>query len=198
VFDVPIADTTLKKKISSDIGKAPATPGDAGPQSPVAMELPSKGAPTDRGDRAAVTLDYNPQRRRLPTELGNYQLLHPIGRGGMGVVYKAYHPRLQRHYAIKLLPGLHLGDDTAIVRLQREMAAAGRVEHEHIVYSSDAGTQDGIDYLVMEYVEGVDLARLVAACDPLPIADVCEIIRGGAGLAHESCGWCIATSSPPT
>ncbi|HEX5104301.1 MAG TPA: serine/threonine-protein kinase, partial [Pirellulaceae bacterium] len=85
---------------------------------------------------------------------------------------------------------LHLGDDTAIVRLGREMAAAGRVEHEHIVYTSDAGTQDGIDYLVMELVEGVDLARLVAECGPLPIADACEIVRQAAlGLAHiESCG----------
>jgi serine/threonine protein kinase len=177
--------TTLKKRLSTEHGHASAAP-QSGNQSPAGVARQRLG---NSSDPTAATLAYTP-KRQLPKALGNYQLLRPIGRGGMGVVFKAYHPRLQRYYAIKLLQGLHLGDDTAIVRLQREMAAAGRVEHENIVYSSDAGSQDGIDYLVMEFVDGVDLGRLVATIGPLPIADACEITRQAAlGLAHvESCG----------
>ena len=176
--------TTLKKRIP--VERLQATGGSNAGEPPAEAGNQGTGGSTDP---TAATLAYTP-KQRIPKTLGNYQLLRPIGRGGMGVVYKAYHPRLQRYYAIKLLRGLHLGDDTAIVRLQREMAAAGRVEHENIVYSSDAGTQDGVDYLVMEFVEGLDLSRLVAACDALSIADACEIIRQAAlGLAHiEACG----------
>jgi serine/threonine protein kinase len=182
--------TTLTKKLSTEGHKPRAASPANEDRSTQAMPTEAEEPRVASEEPPAVTLAFSPKRQRIPSELGNYQLLRPIGRGGMGVVYKAYNPRLQRYYAIKLLPALHLGDDTAIVRLGREMAAAGRVEHENIVYSSDAGTQDGIDYLVMEFVEGVDLSRLVAACDPLPVTEACEIMRQAAlGLAHiEACG----------
>jgi serine/threonine protein kinase len=182
--------TAFRKRLSSEgHGRAdvPTTARGRSDVTPGAV-----GATTDAGpsDPAAPTLAYAPKRRAIPEQIGQYQLLGPIGRGGMGVVYKGYHPRLQRYVAIKLLHGLHLADNTAVIRLQREQAAAGRVEHENIIYAFDAGEQDGVDFLVMEFVEGVDLARLVAASGTLTVADACEIARQAAlGLAHiEACG----------
>lgn len=182
--------TTLRKKLSSAGGNEPgaaativSVPGDAPRED-------GKAPPLHHREPTAATVAYVPKRKPFPKQLGPYQVLEPIGRGGMGLVFKGFHPRLRRHVAIKLLPGLHLADNTAIVRLQREQAAAGRVEHENIVYAFDAGEQDGVDYLVMEFVEGIDLGRLLAATGPLPVADACEIVRQAAlGLAHiESCG----------
>jgi serine/threonine protein kinase len=182
--------TVLRKRLSSE--------GHGRAESPTTTVRQTEVTPGDElrenqaGGRkqAAPTLAYVPKRRSVPDKIGQYEVLGPLGRGGMGVVYKGYHPRLQRHVAIKLLHGLHLADNTAIIRLQREQAAAGRVEHENIVYAFDAGEQDGVDYLVMEYVEGVDLARLITVCGTLPVADACEIIRQAAlGLGHiEACG----------
>ena len=127
---------------------------------------------------------------RVPERIGQYKLLKLIGRGGMGLVYLAQHVKLGRTVAIKLLPGLHLSDKSAIVRLQREIAAAGRVQHPNIVFATDANEEDGIDYLVMEYIDGVDIGRLVAVLGPLPCPAACEIIRQAAlGLAHiHACG----------
>lgn len=163
--------TTLKKRLSGESNQHP--PGNAPP-----IALP--------GSEPTVARTVKPTRKlNYPKTLGQYELLHPIGRGGMGMVFKALHPRLNRHVAIKLLPGLHLSEQTAIVRLQRETTAAGKVEHDNVVYAFDAGEQEGVDYLVMEYVEGVDLSRLVAVCGPVPIADACELARQVAlGLAH--------------
>jgi serine/threonine protein kinase len=141
------------------------------------------------GSDAPTTLLPQPPPR-LPQRIGQYQLLKQIGRGGMGLVFLAQHVRLGRQVALKLLPGLHQSDKSAIVRLQREIAAAGRLQHPNIVFATDANEEDGIDYLVMEHIQGIDLSRLVAAAGPLPCPDACEIIRQAAlGLAHiHSCG----------
>jgi serine/threonine protein kinase len=171
--------TTLKQKLSDRPpadGKAEAVrdaPGD--------MALSFSDSPT--------TL-VHPIRPRTPRRLGEYELLEPIGRGGMGIVYRARHVRLQRIVAVKVLPNLQLADDSAIIRMQRESAAAGRVRHPNIVFATDAGESGGIHYLVMEHVEGTDLSKLVAALGPLPVADACEIVRQAAlGLAHiAACG----------
>ncbi len=127
---------------------------------------------------------------RTAQRLNEYELLEPIGRGGMGVVYRARHVRLQRIVAVKVLPRMAVTDESAVVRMQRETAAAGRVEHPNIVYATDAGECDGVHYLVMEFVPGVDLSKLVAAAGPLLVADACEIVRQAAlGLGHiAECG----------
>ncbi len=117
--------------------------------------------------------------------VGEYQLLEPLGAGGMGTVYKARHVGLGSLYAVKLLHPRRSADRQAIERFQREMVALGQLDHPHIVRAIDAGEEGGIHYLVMEYVEGVDLSRLAAQHGVLPVPEACELIRQAAlGLAY--------------
>ena len=118
-------------------------------------------------------------------QIGAYQLIQPLGRGGMGLVMLARHVNLHKQVAIKLLPSL-IGDRPELVqRFQREMRAAGPLNHPAIVNSTDAGVEQGTHYLVMEYIDGLDLSRLARLMGPLPIADACELIRQAAlGLSY--------------
>jgi eukaryotic-like serine/threonine-protein kinase len=105
------------------------------------------------------------------TRLGPYEILSPIGAGGMGEVYRAKDTRLDRTVAIKVLPS-HLSDNAEIrQRFEREARAISSLNHPHICALYDIGHQDGIDYLVMEYVDGESLAdRLLKG--PLPTDQV--------------------------
>jgi len=113
-------------------------------------------------------------------QLGEYQLLEKLGEGGMGAVYKAMHTKLGRLVALKLLPADRLRDEQAIARFEREMKAVGAVDHPNIVRAMDAREVEGTRFLVMEYVEGVNLNVLGRECHPLPVADACEIVRQAA------------------
>ena len=126
----------------------------------------------------------------LPSSLGAYEILGLLGRGGMGTVYHARHRYLQREVALKVLPAGRLGDPGAVTRFLREMQAAGALSHPNIVQASDAGEADGVHYLVMEYVPGTDLERLVSQGGPLAVADAAEVARQAAeGLEHvRRCG----------
>jgi WD40 repeat protein/serine/threonine protein kinase/Leucine-rich repeat (LRR) protein len=115
----------------------------------------------------------------------DYELLAKLGEGGMGAVYKALHTQLQKVVALKVLPVERMNDSQAVERFRREMQAVGRLAHPNIVGAHDAGEHEGTHYLVMEYVEGVDLSELVRRIGPLPVADACELIRQAAiGLQH--------------
>lgn len=118
----------------------------------------------------------------------DYELLEKLGSGGMGTVYRAVHSRLQRVVALKILPSRRLRNRAAVERFEREMQAIGRLDHPTIVRATDAGEYDGTHFLAMDYVDGVDLSRVVRLNGPLRTADACEIIRQAAhGLqyAHE-------------
>ena len=118
-------------------------------------------------------------------QIGVYRLLVKLGEGGMGAVYKAVHTKLNKQVAIKILPSQRMEDRNALERFEREMQAVGRLEHPNIVRATDAGEANGIHFLVMEYVEGVDLSTLISRFGPLPIAEACELIRQAAkGLQH--------------
>ncbi len=117
--------------------------------------------------------------------LREYQLLEKLGQGGMGAVYKARHAKLGKIVAIKVLPQDRMQSPDAVARFEREMRAVGSLSHPNIVGASDAGEFEGKHYLVMEYVEGTDLADLVKAQGPLAPTDACELIRQAAlGLQH--------------
>src|SRR5436309_15199656 len=100
--------------------------------------------------------------------LGPYEILSAIGAGGMGEVYKARDTRLDRIVAIKVLPA-HLADKSELrERFEREARTIANLKHPHICTLYDVGHQDGINYLVMEYLEGESLSiRLLKG--PLPL-----------------------------
>ncbi len=92
------------------------------------------------------------------TRLGPYEILAPVGAGGMGEVYRARDTRLDRTVAIKVLPS-HLSSNNELrQRFEREARAISNLEHPYICTLHDVGHQDGVDYLVMEFIEGETLA----------------------------------------
>lgn len=117
--------------------------------------------------------------------IGPYEILGKLGEGGMGAVYRVRHEKLGKIFALKLLPTGYLRDPERMQRFEREIKAAGRLEHRHIVRATDAGDHRGSPYLAMELVEGTDLSRLVRRSGPLRPVDACEIVRQAAlALEH--------------
>src|SRR6266480_3768628 len=105
------------------------------------------------------------------TKLGPYEIVAPLGSGGMGEVYRARDTRLGRIVAVKILPS-HLSDNSTLrQRFEQEAKAISSLNHPHICILHDVGHQDGTDFLVMEYLEGETLAKLLEK-GPLPLAQV--------------------------
>jgi serine/threonine protein kinase len=115
-----------------------------------------------------------------PDRIRDYRLLARLGEGGMGTVYKAQHTKLDTTVAVKVVRKERLTDAATVDRFEREMKAVGKIRHLNIVQALDAGEEDGRHYLVMEFVDGVDLETLVRRRGPLPIAEACEIVRQAA------------------
>jgi serine/threonine protein kinase len=117
--------------------------------------------------------------------LGSYVLQQRLGEGGMGAVFKARNWKLGRVVALKLIRQECLSDTETVQRFRREIRVAAALCHPNIVQAQDADEVGGRHFLVMEYVEGIDLARLVKARGPLPVAEACEYVRQAAlGLQH--------------
>lgn len=112
--------------------------------------------------------------------VGNYQLLEPIAFGGMGRVYRAIHVDLKRIVALKLIAPHKEDNPAAVDRFRREMRALGRFNHPHVVRATDAGEDSGRFYLVMELIDGLDLATLTARLGKIPVPDAAELIRQAA------------------
>ncbi len=114
------------------------------------------------------------------TKLGPYEIQSPLGAGGMGEVYRARDTRLDRTVAIKVLPS-HLSANSELrQRFDREAKAISALQHPNICTLHDVGSQDGIDFLVMEYLEGQTLAdRLVKGALPLD-----QVLKIGAEIAE--------------
>ncbi|HVI08378.1 MAG TPA: protein kinase [Candidatus Binatia bacterium] len=113
------------------------------------------------------------------TNLGPYSILSQLGKGGMGEVYRARDTRLDRIVAIKVLATEISGTRSSRLRLEREARALSSLSHPHVCSIFDVGSQDGMDYLVMEYLEGVTLANRLAR-GPLPLP---EVLHYGAQIA---------------
>src|ERR1700694_3256510 len=105
------------------------------------------------------------------TILGPYEILAPLGAGGMGEVYRARDTRLDRTVAIKILPAHLSSDPLSKQRFEREAKTISSLNHPHICVLYDVGSQDGVDYLVMECVEGETLAKRLEK-GPLPLEQV--------------------------
>ena len=150
----------------------------------LALELSAGGGA--EATVASVVHGNGAASESLPVEsIREYKLLAKLGEGGMGAVYKALHTRLDKVVALKVLPAERMRDAGAVARFEREMKAVGKLDHPNIVRAMDAGEEDGMHFLVMEYVEGLDLSQLAKNTGPLPVADACELVRQAAlGLAE--------------
>lgn len=116
---------------------------------------------------------------------GEYVVLAAIGAGGMGQVFKAEHRRMKRAVALKILPPAAVKSPEAVKRFQQEVQAAARLEHPNIVTAHDAGEGHGVHFLVMQYVDGRDLASLIAERGPLPVSKAVNyILQAARGLAY--------------
>src|SRR5262245_43809327 len=114
------------------------------------------------------------------TTLGVYKIVAPLGAGGMGEVYRAHDPRLQRDIALKVLPDSLIADDTARTRLIREARSAAALSHPNICHIYEVGEADGHVYIAMELVDGQALSARIGG-KPLPAESV---IRYGAQIAE--------------
>jgi predicted Ser/Thr protein kinase len=118
------------------------------------------------------------------TRLGPYEILAPLGAGGMGEVYRARDPKLGREIAIKVLSGATASDPDRRQRFELEARAASALNHPNILTVHDVGEADGTVYIAMELVEGKTLRELVASGEPLPTKKVLDIAAQTAeGLA---------------
>jgi eukaryotic-like serine/threonine-protein kinase len=96
--------------------------------------------------------------------LGHYRILEQIGAGGMGVVYCARDEQLDRDVALKILPAGALADDAARKRFRNEALALAKLSHPNVGVVHEFGTESGVDYLVMEYIDGATLAEKLSGC----------------------------------
>src|SRR6202022_3531915 len=113
------------------------------------------------------------------TKLGPYEIQSALGAGGMGEVYRARDTRLDRTIAIKILPAQFSSDPVRKQRFEREAKAISSLNHPHICVLHDVGHQDGINYLVMECVEGETLAKRLEK-GSLPVE---QVLKYGAQVA---------------
>src|SRR5262252_7863633 len=113
------------------------------------------------------------------TKLGPYEILAPIGAGGMGEVYKARDARLDRTVAIKVLPERLSQSGEVRQRFEREAKTISQLSHPHICAVYDVGNEGGVEYLVMEYLEGETLFDRLAR-GPLPLE---QTLRYGIEIA---------------
>src|SRR5882762_9133995 len=118
------------------------------------------------------------------TKLGPYEIQSPLGAGGMGEVYRARDTRLEREVAVKVLPTNLSSDPSLRQRLEREAKAVSKLSHPHICTLHDIGHQDGVDFLVMELVEGETLEHRLTKGPLLPEQTIRFAAQIADALAH--------------
>src|SRR6266487_855925 len=121
------------------------------------------------------------------TRLGPYEIVTPLGAGGMGEVYRARDTRLGRDVAVKVLPSSFSADADRLRRFEQEACAAGALNHPNILIVHDIGTHDGSPYVVSELLEGETLRQRISGAT-LPqrkVIDYALQIAHGLAAAHE-------------
>ncbi|MGE0639474.1 MAG: protein kinase [Thermoanaerobaculia bacterium] len=124
----------------------------------------------------------------IPKQIGPYEILGPLGKGGMGTVYKAMQPSLNRIVAIKVLPGDFAAEPERVARFHREAQTVAMLSHPNIVQIIDKGEDQGILYFAMEYVEGTSL-DVVLRQRRLSLQETLQVIKQtsrGLGAAHRA------------
>ena len=142
---------------------------------------------------AAHEHDEHPETQSLSTaetlsggsKVGPYEILAPLGAGGMGIVYRARDLRLDRHVAIKFLPAHFLIDQAARTRFRKEALALAKVNHPNIASVYDIGEANGADYLVMEYIPGQSMAQKLKS-GALPVGEAISLASQVAAALEEA------------
>ena len=151
-----------------------------------------QGPDADTGDAPLSSVPAaDSETPAVPPELVDhprYEILKVIGKGGMGVVFKAEHRMMQRPVALKVINQRYTANKEAIDRFHQEVRTAARLSHPNIVAAFDAEQAGNLHYLVMEFVEGKNLAQWVQQRGPLSVVQACNAIRqvcAGLQCAHE-------------
>lgn len=124
----------------------------------------------------------------IPTKIGRYDIIELVGRGGMGVLYRARDSNLERDVALKMMLVDFSVDSAARGRFEREARAVARLQHRNIVTIHELGEADGTPYIVMEFLSGKDLDGLMGPESPLTLMqklDIAVQLCDGLGYAHE-------------
>jgi serine/threonine-protein kinase len=139
----------------------------------------------DRGLLTAWQLEQLRKGRHKGFVLGKYKLLRLLGAGGMSSVYLAEHTTLHNKVAIKVLPVKRVEQTSYLARFEREAQASARLSHPHIARAYDLDTSGTIHFIVMEYIDGIDLHARVKQDGPLSVRDAADCLRQAAlGLQH--------------
>jgi serine/threonine-protein kinase len=164
---------------------APAPSGDASPLARLLADLaaaPLLGAPT-----VPEAAPQTPGVLAVPDRLGPYEIVAPLGAGGMGEVYRARDSRLEREVAVKVLPQRFSDDPRRLARFEREAKAVAALSHPNILAIHDYGRHGALTYAVMELLEGETLGSRLAR-GPLPWRQAVEVgaaVADGLAAAHE-------------
>jgi len=124
----------------------------------------------------------------IPSQIGRYDILELVGRGGMGVLYRARDPILERDVALKMMHVDFHEDANARERFQREAKAVARLQHRNVVTIHELGEVDGTPYIVMEFLGGRDLEKVLKAHEPMTVSQKLDIaiqLCDGLAYAHD-------------
>ncbi len=166
----PPDDRTLRPDVTVDYRGPAETSATPGATLAAASSDSFKSGASDSGAEAQVD-----PRPRTPKRIASYEILAEIGRGGMGVVYKAQDPRLKRAVALKvILAGGHAGE-VELARFQIEAEAVARLSHHHFVQIYEVGSDEGLPFLALEYCGGGSLEDRVVR-SPLAPHDAAELV----------------------
>jgi eukaryotic-like serine/threonine-protein kinase len=163
-----------------------------------AAQMPASHVALVRGLLDAVQIDIVETLLHPSEIVPGFEILEWIGRGGMGVVYRARQKSLDRVVAIKTIPANQMHDSNAIARFQQEALAVARLRHPNIVAAHDFGRHAGRLYFVMEWIDGIDLQHQVESRGPFPEVHAWKLLRQAAlGLSHAAAAGIIHRDVKP-
>ena len=179
--DLPTPDAKSPSAAVTDSPSSPIVPSSAETDARTFVQKTQ----SESGSEGSQTSVAKSAEVQVGSKLGPYFLVRKLGQGGMGAVYEAQHTKLDKTFALKVLPPGFASNAEALSRFEREMKAVGKLDHPNIIRATNADEWNGTHYLVMEYIEGTDLSVLVKERGVLAVRDACEAIRQAAlGLQH--------------
>jgi serine/threonine protein kinase len=168
----------------------PATPSDRAVGTAPTPQVPAPRVESGQRRTPSHSSDFGYEARYVPgaTLVDRYRIVSPLGKGGMGEVYRAEDLKLGQTVALKFLPKSLAGNEESLSRFTREVRLARQVSHPNVCRVFDIGEADGQTFLTMEFVDGEDIASLMRRIGRLPADKALEIARqvcAGLAAAHE-------------